>query len=479
MTLPLLCALGRHKTDGLARWNAGYYFARCTRCRRDLVRTAFTRWQIPRGFRVVWQGEAGAGHAPSSEPLRQPAPERQVEFPIREEVAFVAAADQEPEAIAPADPVMAYAEAEPDESMADADVTTPTAKAHVPIEDVLRSVPGLTEPLTEGSDAHSEDGGWFEEHRFEEEDVRFEPHDRLQDFAPADDAPEDSVEEPETPVEAQAEVMEDIVEDEPSLPPAPPVSSKYPVVPDFMDEGPAGIAWDAVSGHIVPRYDPAAPQVQEARDVPPGLLTQGWQELVRKRAQAAGDQGREWLRSKRASKSRIALDPRSVAAIAPEAPGSHKPQITVSDEAPGPVAGAPAERSSRFGHFLMNQGAIVAATIFGGLVLAASVIDSRNGATRTVTRPVAVVPVAPAVVTPPAAKPGALAWKPSYPRSAFVTAGLLNCRATASNDAETVRRLSRGAPVQILATSPGWASIAHQGRQCWVSAQHISAKRPA
>lgn len=48
------CELGWHRPEPIARWNDGYYFARCRRCGRDLVRTAYGRWQVPRGFRVVW-----------------------------------------------------------------------------------------------------------------------------------------------------------------------------------------------------------------------------------------------------------------------------------------------------------------------------------------------------------------------------------------------------------------------------------------
>ena len=54
-TLPLLCELGWHRPEKLARWNDGYYFSKCSRCERDLVRTAYGSWQLPKGFRVVWQ----------------------------------------------------------------------------------------------------------------------------------------------------------------------------------------------------------------------------------------------------------------------------------------------------------------------------------------------------------------------------------------------------------------------------------------
>ncbi len=53
--MPLLCELGWHRPDQLARWNDGYYFSKCSRCGRDLVRTAYGSWQLPKGYRVVWQ----------------------------------------------------------------------------------------------------------------------------------------------------------------------------------------------------------------------------------------------------------------------------------------------------------------------------------------------------------------------------------------------------------------------------------------
>jgi hypothetical protein len=54
------CMLGLHTAQGVPRWNDGYYFAKCARCRVDLVRTAFDRWHVPHGHRVIWQAEAPA-----------------------------------------------------------------------------------------------------------------------------------------------------------------------------------------------------------------------------------------------------------------------------------------------------------------------------------------------------------------------------------------------------------------------------------
>ncbi|HYW15763.1 MAG TPA: hypothetical protein VE891_06380 [Allosphingosinicella sp.] len=52
--MSLLCRLGRHKPRGIPRWNDGLYFAACERCGRDLVRTAYQGWHVPKGYKVVW-----------------------------------------------------------------------------------------------------------------------------------------------------------------------------------------------------------------------------------------------------------------------------------------------------------------------------------------------------------------------------------------------------------------------------------------
>lgn len=54
-TMPLLCRLGRHVPRRLPIWNDGYYFSVCRRCNRDIVRSLNGGWQVPRGYRVVWQ----------------------------------------------------------------------------------------------------------------------------------------------------------------------------------------------------------------------------------------------------------------------------------------------------------------------------------------------------------------------------------------------------------------------------------------
>jgi hypothetical protein len=59
--MSLLCSLGLHRPEGVPRWNDGYYFTKCGRCGRDLVRTAYGRWDVPRGYRIVWQAQPPVG----------------------------------------------------------------------------------------------------------------------------------------------------------------------------------------------------------------------------------------------------------------------------------------------------------------------------------------------------------------------------------------------------------------------------------
>ncbi len=527
VTLPLLCALGHHKTDGLARWNAGYYFARCTRCRRDLVRTAFTRWQIPRGFRVVWQGEPNGIPASLAQVGSHPGSSAPVEFPIRDDARFMR-------------PILAtgdYAGSEVD-ARADEPAFAFGDPAAVPggeqrdperTEHAIGGAPFEDEASRENvadTDPHEESGvleasgtqpvpSWFDgENRFEE-GTRFGPDDRLVEYEAVPEADAEKLEAEEDDAErgdeeATAALFQanDLVDEAkvptPNAPPS--VSNKYPVVPDFMDESANGVGWDVVSGRIVPSAGsvPPASSPEPGRDVVSGVLSQGWQDLVRKRAQVAGEQGREWLRGLRANRPQASEPPQAVAEQRPPVPApvpvpavvptpavpapqpaaSGKPRITASDTPPPADAPAlasplaPTVRTDRVNSFLMHGGPVAAAVIFGGLVLAAALVDGRNGPTRVVYRPVPVASV-PTAVAPPTAKPQVPAWKVAAGRTAYVTADLLKCRATPGNDADTIRRLSRGASVQVLGTSTGWVSVVHRGEQCWVSAQHVSMKRPA
>lgn len=437
-TLPLLCALGRHKTDLLVRWNDGYYFTRCRRCGLDLVRTAFSGWTAPKRYRVVWQAEPPASveqvgpapqaeaepaavAAPASEPQTDAPPadtlqDGQVEFPIRE-----------PAPAAPVGPSMtdeafaarpAHDDSGPESTNSDASVPHGWQDdgGALPIEDVLQSLRAEPEApdVTPRVNQEGEDDAWV---------------DRRSEFA----------EEPR-----------------PSAPPSPP-RAKYPVIPDFMDEEFPGITWDPSTGRMISDdTDKPQPSSKETKA--------GWRDTIREKAQAATASGMERLR--------------------PRTPTAPAPREAADEPSAQPQPSSPATPSRSF---LERHGGLVAATVFGGFVLAAAIVDGRNdGSDRIAYRPqlrTQEVEVRPEAQVRSASiaeqRTASVAVRPAAGgNDAFVTASLLNCRAVPTNDGETVRRLERGDAVKVLGADPGWVSVSHQGRQCWASSQWISTVKP-
>jgi uncharacterized protein YgiM (DUF1202 family) len=62
--------------------------------------------------------------------------------------------------------------------------------------------------------------------------------------------------------------------------------------------------------------------------------------------------------------------------------------------------------------------------------------------------------------------------------TAYVSARIVNCRASPANGAAPVRKLARGERVTVLASEPGWTSVSHRGRQCWISDRYLSRVPP-
>jgi len=83
----------------------------------------------------------------------------------------------------------------------------------------------------------------------------------------------------------------------------------------------------------------------------------------------------------------------------------------------------------------------------------------------------------PVFVSPGRRVPMALPALPAR-EQAFVTASLLQCRSAPVNQSPAVRKLVRGAEVQVLARDGAWASVAHKGRQCWAAVRFLSAAQP-
>jgi hypothetical protein len=53
--MSLLCALGGHEAGSGEVYNGGYYFSRCRRCERDMIRSGGAWQMVPSGHRVVWR----------------------------------------------------------------------------------------------------------------------------------------------------------------------------------------------------------------------------------------------------------------------------------------------------------------------------------------------------------------------------------------------------------------------------------------
>jgi len=58
--MSILCTVGGHEADRDEVYNSGYWFSRCRRCRRDMIRTGGSWDVIPRGHRVVWRSGRGS-----------------------------------------------------------------------------------------------------------------------------------------------------------------------------------------------------------------------------------------------------------------------------------------------------------------------------------------------------------------------------------------------------------------------------------
>src|SRR3954471_18987697 len=63
--MSLLCTLGGHEAGPGEVYNGGYYFSRCRRCRRDMIRCGAAWQMVPGGHRVVWRS---GRHQHSMEP---------------------------------------------------------------------------------------------------------------------------------------------------------------------------------------------------------------------------------------------------------------------------------------------------------------------------------------------------------------------------------------------------------------------------
>lgn len=473
--LPLLCRLGRHEPGGLAHWNDGYYFARCRRCGHDVVRTAYGRWTIPRGFRVIW-----GPHPPRDAPAARlfpvdgpPAPVGdRVEFPIAEPVRAPETAKESQAAVdeAPDEPASAdarsstvegvYASGSEPRTASDAEGADPSEELRITallralrVDDAGRGkadrgAPGMPPPIVSFSAS------------------------ALGEVSPVSHGGEDAVDEPESEAAAElervaapmaeAELAAEVehVEVEPissplasdaapspdPAPAGPAATPPKPLIPDFMEETSFEIPYDLQTGRILrPSERREAANVFADGSAPPAAVRPVTSTPLRATS-AARVRVRVGERVRRAGAS-------ARAAIGPA-------RSTSEGQRP----------------FLERHGAIAGGAVFGAFVFAAALVGRSDDASAPIShRPiVGAQPSAPRSETPaPAAVPA-----PRPVDRAVVTASLLNCRTRPDDAAAVDRRLSRGASVEVLGADAGWAVISYRGRRCWAAAEHLSSVRP-
>jgi hypothetical protein len=63
--MSLLCAIGGHEAAAGEVYNSGYWFSRCRRCTRDMIRAGGSWEVVPQGHRVVWRSGSGSHSIPT------------------------------------------------------------------------------------------------------------------------------------------------------------------------------------------------------------------------------------------------------------------------------------------------------------------------------------------------------------------------------------------------------------------------------
>lgn len=53
--MSILCSLGKHEATANSIWNNGFYFSRCRRCAREIIRNREGWRPVPKGYQVVWK----------------------------------------------------------------------------------------------------------------------------------------------------------------------------------------------------------------------------------------------------------------------------------------------------------------------------------------------------------------------------------------------------------------------------------------
>jgi hypothetical protein len=451
-----LCNMGWHRVSADVRWNSGYYFSRCQRCGRDLVRTIYGRWHVPRGYRVVWQPAAPAGSLPLGLDRRVPAKRRPSNLPIqhvldqlknvRPDTAapLVQAPPAPPPAMAaPATAGLGSSEPWTAEPVIHEPVTPEPVASQAVTPEAATPEQVKSEPVPPDPEAQAEGGLSFDP-ASASPSAATETMQSSDDISQDDDAAEPStvMDAPEglatpAPIDGGAaggpsvppELTPAPAQDQQEPPPdaAPQTeseatpSSLSPSAEDFMDDGEDKSAWDSLVSSPSPR----------SIGHKPGASDTAWAD----RAARLGTMFRKTMRTRAlAVRNRLARATRR---------GWKRLDNLDLPPATATLAG-------------LAGGAAV--SILAGVLAIAALLAEGNMAQQS------------------AVPDRTIDQRSGTP--SFVSARLLNCRAAPARQARLVRRLGRGEEIEILANDANWASIGVQGRQCWVLARYISAARP-
>jgi hypothetical protein len=416
----VLCNLGLHRAKPMPVWNDGYYFSTCDRCGSSLVRAQFESWHVPRGKRVVWSptpppGQRKAELLPASD-ASEPvtAPTVMVAHNVVESPSHRDELNSGKAVILPIADVLKLLRTEEPP-------TDPPRKLEVPVHTYQ---PQAIDPSAAGAPLTNE---------------RATPSSLViggeEVSAPAAAAAEDTLSLHTEPDRPSSEATEQAATREVEVAEVQEVARSR--APDHVHE---------------PNYDDFMVEPDQPLDDVEFWSTGG---TGADRSASESTAGTDAVPE---------TDVRPNAAIFPEVAGDvAKPDgdsLPWSKGVSSPTLGA-------YAWGKLVQILPYASALFLAGALALLVDGSSNQTDPELTSDSVLTPVAP----PPVAAA-------SRPRLASISARLVNCRESPTLGARSLKTLARGDQVQVLASEPGWTSIAYRGRQCWVADRYVSYSPP-
>jgi hypothetical protein len=437
--MSFLCRLGLHRVSGLPVWNDGFYFSTCKRCGCDLVRTAFERWHAPSGQRVVWSPTP-----PESRPTVKLTP-RQVD-------------SQDVESTPSAKSV----ETTGIDSLPGADTAAAPSPDSPSIGEVLSLLRQEDSLAAEGGILLGSTAGSAPGTESADRMVSDKPDGEITQ-APLIAVPAGNVASSEPAQEPSGPAMpnRDISEEgglEKANRTIEEGSSDAVDVPCSAPEAETRLAAEQKGPTPQPTYVDDFMAEPEQLDYHNGF----WES---EEQNTAVNSQPELLLTRPPSPSDEVPQPRQASEHEIGFTGTSRDTSRAHSVERPPFQTFLSDRpKTGIVETLLDRGPYVALVVSSVAMLLLAL--PRPGVAES--SPAAVIQ--PVAESPPNTR--------SEDTSGFVTARLLNCRASPILGARSLRILARGESVQILAREPGWLSIAHRDRQCWVVERYVSKPKP-